>query len=141
MKQKKLTYLSGKRVVGIFVEKPFPMPPRLLKQVERGAIDTEEATTSFLACPPFNPLLCPFSFLLIFLIKQIEMDCIIMVLQNCNHNSFEAVVDGSDGDSCPFSQILHCGSISIVAYAIEKNHELNRDRELWVVKIVVENHM
>jgi hypothetical protein len=34
MKQKKLTYLSGKRVVGIFVEKPFPMPPRLLKQVE-----------------------------------------------------------------------------------------------------------
>jgi len=62
-----------------------------------------------------------------------------MVLQNCNHHSFEAVVDSSNRDSCPFSQILRHGSISIVAYAIEKNHELNRDRELWVVRIVVEN--
>jgi len=64
-----------------------------------------------------------------------------MVLQNCNHHLFEAVVDGSDGDSCPFSQILHCGGISIVAYAIEKNCKFNRDRELWVVRIVVENCM
>jgi len=50
-------YLSSKRVVGIFVEKLFPMPPRLLKQVERGAINAEEATMPFPACPPFNPLL------------------------------------------------------------------------------------
>jgi hypothetical protein len=60
MKQKKLMFMSGNRVVGIFVEKPFPMPPRLLKQVERGAINAEEATTPFPACPPFNPLLYPF---------------------------------------------------------------------------------
>jgi hypothetical protein len=55
------------------------MPPWLLKQVEWGAVNTEEAPTPFPACFPFNPLLQPFLFLLIFVIQWIKVNLVIMV--------------------------------------------------------------
>ena len=75
----------------------------------------------------------------ILLLGHVKVNERIMMTLNGNHHSLIAVVTSAYRDTCPLCQVLWSSCIAIIPSSIQKDWQLDLNRKLWIVGIVVED--